>query len=203
VLEKFLNNHLYYSEGAWVSVVSLYQPDKIESLDRFLTAKNDDRVVVDLKSSSERLVSDYRGHILNILIVAFFVILSLLLWRLPKVRALWTLANLVIVLLTTTAIVYLMTGPLTLFHIIALLLVGGLGLDYALFLGRDEYTMQDRKNTHHAVMACSISTIATFSILGLSDIPVLRAIGTTIAIGALLSVFSARLGVCVGKLSSN
>ena len=84
-----------------------------------------------------------------------------------------------------------------------LVLVGGLGLDYALFLGRDEYTLQDRKNTHHAVMVCSISTIATFGILGLSEIPVLRALGTTISIGALLSVFSARLGVCVGKLSSN
>ena len=203
VLEKFLNNHLYYSEGVWVSIVSLYQPYKIESLDSFLIAQNDDRVLVDLKSSSEKLVSDYRDYILRILTVALFAILSLLLWRLPKERALWSVANVVVVLLTTTAIVYLMTGPLTLFHIMALLLVGGLGLDYALFLGRDEITMQDRKNTHHAVMACSISTIATFGILGLSDIPALRAIGTTIAIGALLSFFIARLGVCVGKLSSN
>nr|MDQ3039487.1 hypothetical protein [Pseudomonadota bacterium] len=37
----------------------------------------------------------------------------------------------------------------------------------------------------HAVIVCSITTLLVFSLLALSSIPVLRAIGSTVAIGVL------------------
>ena len=41
--------------------------------------------------------------------------------------------------------------------------------------------------TLHAVIVCSLMTLLVFSLLALSSIPVLRAIGSTVALGVLLN----------------
>jgi predicted exporter len=79
---------------------------------------------------------------------------------------------------------------------VALLLVLGLGLDYALFLSRAEDSAE-RKASHHAVLACVVSTTVTFGILGGSDIPVLRFLGLTVAIGSAISFVLAYSGSAV------
>jgi predicted exporter len=86
-----------------------------------------------------------------------------------------------------------MTGPLSVFHFVALLVVAGLGLDYGLFSSRPS-TAAEHKNTRRAVLVCVASTSATFGVLAFSSIPVLSAIGTTITTGCLMCWGLARLG---------
>ena len=75
---------------------------------------------------------------------------------------------------------------LSLFHLVALLLVIGLGLDYALFMNRPKVSETDQWNTHHSLIVCNLSTVTVFCVLSFSDTPVLNALGTTVALGAFL-----------------
>jgi len=72
---------------------------------------------------------------------------------------------------------------LTLFHLVALILAAGLGLDYALFFEHAGDDREEQLRTLHGVIVCSLMTLLVFSLLALSSIPVLRAIGSTVAFG--------------------
>lgn len=82
--------------------------------------------------------------------------------------------------------VVLATGVgLNLFHLVSLLLVAGIGLDYALFFSLPHEKLDDRRQTAKSLMICCFSTVVVFSLLAVSDIPVLHSIGLTVASGAL------------------
>jgi predicted exporter len=67
-------------------------------------------------------------------------------------------------------------------------------LDYALFFNRRHGTPAERGRTVYGVIVCSTTTILVFGVLALSQIPVLRAIGMTAALGALIClIFTALL----------
>ena len=88
--------------------------------------------------------------------------------------------------LTTLLILAVLRGlgvELNLFHLVALILAAGLGLDYALFFDHAGDDRADQLRTLHALIVCSLMTLLVFSLLALSSIPVLRAIGSTVAIG--------------------
>ena len=86
-------------------------------------------------------------------------------------------------LLVIVAVLRLAGVELTLFHLVALILATGLGLDYALFFEHAGDDRDDQIRTLHAILVCSLMTLLVFSLLGLSSIPVLRAIGTTVTLG--------------------
>jgi predicted exporter len=88
--------------------------------------------------------------------------------------------------LTTLLILAVLRGfgvELNLFHLVALILAAGLGLDYALFFEHAGDDRAEQLRTLHAVIVCSLTTLLVFCLLALSSIPVLRAIGGTVAIG--------------------
>ncbi len=94
---------------------------------------------------------------------------------------------------------------LNLFHILAFLLIASVGVDYSLFFptvsNRNPVQVQTTSTQATAayefrsVTVCCITTVTVFGILSLSSIPVLSAIGMTVALGAglsyLLTVFCA------------
>jgi predicted exporter len=68
-------------------------------------------------------------------------------------------------------------------HLVALLLVLGLGLDYSLFLSRAE-SPAERSRTRWGVTLCAVSTTLAFGILATSSVPVLQYLGLTVATGS-------------------
>jgi predicted exporter len=140
--------------------------------------------LLDLKQASESLVVAYRDRVLLALALAA-VLLAATVWialRTPR-RVLRVLAPMA---LTTLLILAVLRGAgveLTLFHLVGLILAAGLGLDYALFFDHAGDDYADQLRTLHAVIVCSLTTLLVFSLLALSSIPVLRAIGSTVAIG--------------------
>jgi predicted exporter len=84
-------------------------------------------------------------------------------------------------------------GSLTVMHLIALILVLGLGLDHALFLSRSE-SLDERSHTRSGVLLCAISTTLVFGILAASSIPVLQYLGMTVAVGSAASYLLASFG---------
>jgi len=72
--------------------------------------------------------------------------------------------------------------------------VVGVGSNYALFFERGSAPGGDPGRIYVSVFLCNASTVIGFGVLALASTPVLRAIGGTVALGALLSlVFAAIL----------
>lgn len=158
------------------------------------SARSHGAELLDLKYASESLVEDYRGRVLSALLVAV-LLLSLTVWatlRSPRrtVRVLLPMA------LTTVLVLAVLRGAgveLNLFHLIGLILAAGLGLDYGLFFEHAGDSQADQLRTLHGLLVCSVMTLLVFSLLGLSSIPVLRAIGTTVALGVVCNFILALL----------
>ena len=166
---------------ALVSLSGLQDPAAVARI-----AAQNGAQLLDLKEASESLVAAYRGRVLAALGVAA-ILLVITVWislRQPRrvVRVLLPMA------LTTLLILAILRGlgvELNLFHLVALILAAGLGLDYALFFDHAGDDRDDQLRTLHALIVCSLMTLLVFTLLGLSSIPVLRAIGSTVAIGVL------------------
>ena len=81
------------------------------------------------------------------------------------------------------SLLILMGQPLTLFHMLASVLVLGIGLDMGIFL-------HESKGASHAVLAVgasAITTVLAFGLLALSKTPVLQFFGQMALLGILFS----------------
>ncbi|MEO6137358.1 MAG: hypothetical protein ABIP11_01675 [Luteimonas sp.] len=140
--------------------------------------------LLDLKQASESLVVDYRQRVLFALVIAAILLVATV-WlalRQPH-RVLRVLAPMALTTLLILAVLRGFGVELNLFHLVALILAAGLGLDYGLFFEHAGDNREEQLRTLHAVIVCSLTTLLVFVLLGLSSIPVLRAIGSTVAIG--------------------
>ena len=170
-------------EGA-TALVSLSGLHDVDAVAR-VAAEGGARLL-DMKQASESLVADYRVRILGALALAALLLVATV-WialRSPR-RALRVLLPMALTTLLVVALLRALGVELTLFHLISLILAAGLGLDYALFFEHAGDSRDDQLRTLHAVIVCSLMTLLVFSLLALSSIPVLRAIGSTVALGVL------------------
>jgi predicted exporter len=186
------NNLLYRDGEHWVSLVFLQRltdPEQVNA-ELALLANAD---LIDLKQTSQDMVSAYRDRLIQVLATALGVIALLLLWRLELRRVVWVFLSVGAAVCAAAAGSATWQGGLSLFDLMALTLVAGLGLDYALFYSRP-LNSSDQLATHKAVSICALSSLIVFGVLALSSIPVLRGIGTTVAIGVIAAYLLARLG---------
>lgn len=142
--------------------------------------------LLDLKTASESLVETYRERVLIALAIAA-LLLAATVWlalRAPH-RAIRVLLPMALTTLIVLAALRACGVELTLFHLVALILAAGLGLDYALFFEHAGDDYEDQLRTLHALIVCSLMTLLVFFLLALSSIPVLRAIGVTVTIGVI------------------
>ena len=81
--------------------------------------------------------------------------------------------------------------PLTLLHLIGLLLIVAVGSNYALFFNQNISGAQSEGGSAAALASLALANVSTligFGVLGLSQVPVLHAIGATVGPGALLAL---------------
>jgi len=187
---------LYEARGRWTGLTTLHGSVDFAGLAAWSSSAgfSGNVHVVDLKAASESLVARYRAKVSMVIGLTMIAILVLLIAVERRFsRALWIVVTALAGLGLTITTLSAMTGPLSVFHFVALLVVAGLGLDYGLFSSRPS-TAAEHKNTQRAVLVCVASTSATFGVLAFSSIPVLSAIGTTITTGCLMCWGLARLG---------
>ena len=197
-LQSWRDAHLVNMGGEWVSLVSLRNPDA-EALAARVDAWGDDVSLLDLRESSVTLMRDYRDGAFRTLAFAALIII-ILLWyqRRQPSQVLWISMSVVSGLVMTVAVVTAVHNQLTVIHLVALLLVMGLGLDYALFLSRTE-SRAEREASNKAVLACAVSTTVAFGILAGSSIPVLKFLGLTVAAGSTSNYLVALAGTRLSK----
>lgn len=149
----------------------------------------------DLSAEAARLVGGYRNEALWLFSVGAMIIVGILFAALRDPGA---VARVVIptgaAIILTAALLVASGTPLSLFHLSSLLLLLGIGLDYGLFHERLRTDAVERRATATALLACNATTVLVFGALATSSVPVLQAIGLTVAVGAPLSlIFTAMM----------
>lgn len=189
----WLDAHLLRVSDRWVSLVHLTEPQPV-ALAAALAAAGSGVELVDLQAESKALMRDYRLAAGKTVAVAALLVVLLLWFAQRRLGSLaWVALTVLAALGTTVTVVTSLQGGLTVMHIVALLLVLGLGLDYALFMARAE-PAAERAASRRGVFACAASTTLAFGILAASSIPVLKFLGLTVAVGSASSFLLAWLG---------
>jgi predicted exporter len=138
---------------------------------------------VDKVADISAVLSDYRQYMSGALVVAYAAIFLLLSWRYRS--AAWrVIAPPLSATLLTLALFGLIGQPLQLFHVLACLLLLGLGVDYGIFL--QEPGPGERAYAWLTVGLSAVSALLSFGLLALSDSPPLHAFGLTMLIGMAL-----------------
>lgn len=155
-----------------------------------------DALVVDLKHEIDRLYAGYFNRALAMSAIGFAVIVALLFLALRSPRRVLRVMAPILAGVLVVAAWQVSTGTrLTLLHLVGLLLVVAVGSNYALFFDRlSEGADAFAARTIASLALANATTVAGFGVLSLSSVPVLQAIGSTVALGAFLTlVFSAVL----------
>ncbi len=181
-----------------VGVVTFTGLTEPEAFEQMLEDQASEGVLfIDIQSSTSNLVNAYRNDILLrsalvLILIAGILAVALRDWY----RWFRVLVPVLGSILTAAALPGLLGQSLNVFHLVSLLLVAGIGLDYALFFSRFHADAVDFVATKHSLFVCASSTTAVFLVLSLSAVPVLSSIGVTVATGAasafLLSAFMNR-----------
>lgn len=182
------------TEPAFTSLVWLYGLHDPQAVTAVLP---DHAQLIDLKDTSTGMFVRYRQALLTVLAVALVCITALLVAVYSVPRALWLVLNM-LAAVAAGALAAALMGGLSLFDIMALALVAGLGLDYLLFSSADGGAAP-RRAMHQAVALCAVSSLLVFGVLSLSSIPVLRGIGSTVFVGVCVAFLLARLAKPAGE----
>ena len=145
--------------------------------------------LLDLKGESNSLVNGYRDESLRFVVFGLLAIALLLAWSLESpLRAARVLVPVLMALMLDVAILLAAGIRISLFNLVALLLVVGIGVNYALFFNRPVSETEERRRTLLSLVVCCATTLCAFGCLALSQTPVLRALGITVALGTVLSL---------------
>ena len=153
-------------------------------------------VVIDLLKESTSLFRNYRNEVLMLSEFGCLVIIALLLAALKSASRTLRVATPLICAVTCVTAVLLLSGVrLTILHLVGLLLVVAIGSNYALFFesGGRTATPVERRRMQVSLVVANFTTVGSFGILGLSSIPVLSDIGSTVSLGALLCLLFAAI----------
>ena len=184
--------------GRWTALIGLRAPDGA-AIDAAAVvaaigpAAGGEATFIDLKSEIDRLYARYFDRALAMSAAGLAAIVALLLLALRNpARVLRVLAPLAAGVLCVAAWHALAGTRLSLLHLVGLLLVVAIGSNYALFFDRiATYPDGSAARTLASLTLANVTTVASFGVLALSDIPVLDAIGSTVALGAFITLLFA------------
>ena len=154
-------------------------------------------LLLNLKSESDALYSSYLSEALRLSGAGLTAIVVLLFITLRSpARVAGVVAPLVLAVLAVASGLLIGGRSLTIMHLIGMLLIVAVGSNYALFFDRTEADQNagTAPLTLASLLVANATTVIGFGVLGFSQVPVLAALGSTVAPGAFLAlVFSAAL----------
>ncbi len=143
--------------------------------------------VLDLKLESDALYAAYLTEAIHLSLAGILAIVVLLLIALRSPpRVLRVLAPLFLAVLAVAAGLALCGVQLTILHLVGMLLIVAVGSNYALFFDRQAnlHEAGSEALTLASLVIANLSTVIGFGLLSFSQVPVLVALGTTVAPGA-------------------
>lgn len=193
--ETRLDSLLDEGPDGWRALIEPVGLSDPEQLDRWLNNSASPARLVDLAAGSEAMVAAWRQEVGVSLAIAAVLIVVLLWFRLGRLReGFAVLLPPTAAVLVTAAGMSLFDGGLSIAHLVGLLLVTGIGLDFTLFARRFRADPQIAARTRRAINTCALTTGAVFLVLAWSQIGLLQMLGLTVAVGILLSWLFSRFG---------
>ncbi|WP_266170228.1 MMPL family transporter [Dyella subtropica] len=139
--------------------------------------------LVDKPASISALFGRYRTYASLWLSAALVLVALVFVWRYGRAAPRVIAPPLLGIGLTLTALGYL-GEPLTLFHWMALMLVLGVGANYAVFLHEGEpHAAHVPGATYAGVLLSAVTALLSFGLLALSSMPALQHFGITLLLG--------------------
>ena len=195
ILGTKIRSLLYSNQDQWVGTVLLRGVSNRQAIQQTIQTEAFKAVhYLDLKTESNNMVTTYRQEVILYLAIGtgfLILILGIGLRSIPKMLA--VLLPIAGSIMLDLALLHALGERLSLFHLAALLLVFGIGLDYTLFFQRPHKTAVERQQTISAIIVCSLTTITVFGLLACSQTPVLHGIGLTAFFGSLICVLFAAI----------
>ncbi len=148
--------------------------------------------LVDKTGETSGLFGRYRVLMSWLLVAAYILIAVVLVIRYRVAGAIKTLMPPVLAGLLTLSFLGLSGQPINLFHILALLMVLGIGIDYTLFFREAQ---GERRFTMMAITLSAITTALSFGLLSLSNTAAISGFGLTVLIGIACCYFLAPFAI--------
>jgi predicted exporter len=153
-------------------------------------------VVMNIKQELDALYGSYLAQAVHLSLAGLAAIVVLLLLALRSAaRAARVIAPLLLAVLAVSAGFALAGTRLTILHLIGMLLIVAVGSNYALFFDR-RAADRDRSAlplTLASLLIANTCTVIGFGVLAFAHVPVLSALGATVAPGTLLALLFAAL----------
>ncbi len=179
---------LFERDGAWHAPVVLQGVQDPARL-ALAFAGQDNATYVDMRTELGGILSGYTARAWRWLGWSGLAVLVVLAVGLRSAgRVARVLGAVAAAMLVTVAVLAVAGARLSLIHLVALQLVAGVGLDYALFFARRQLDAEERARTLRTLVTCCAMTLLTFGLLAACETPLLRDIGVTVAVGAGLAM---------------
>jgi predicted exporter len=172
------------TEGVYASIVALRGLSSAAVPQVLLAAEGLDGVQwVDKVAEISSVLGRYRAYMSWVVLGAYVVVFALLFPR-YRGRTWRVLAPTALASIATLALLGFASQNLQLFHVLALMLLLGVGVDYGIFM--QEHPDRRDHTPWLAVGMSAANTILSFGLLGLSSTPALQAFGLTMLLGTAL-----------------
>jgi predicted exporter len=151
---------------------------------------------VDKAASVSKLFGEYRVDSALWLAGALLLVLVLLMVRYRPLGGIQVALPVLLAIGVTLAAFGYARVPLNLFNCLALMLALGVGANYAVFLREGCLRAHaDLGAVWTGVLLSAATTLLSFGMLGMSDMPALKSFGATLALGIAVSVLLAPVGM--------
>lgn len=138
---------------------------------------------VDKVGGISQVLGSYRAT-MGLVVLGAYIVVFVVLWPRYRGRTWRVLAPTALASVLVIALLGLAGQPFQLFHVLALMLLLGVGVDYGIFMQEEAADGEDAPWL--AVALSAASTILGFGLLALSATPALHAFGLTMLVGAAL-----------------
>lgn len=172
------------AQGRWHALLLLRGVAGVQALPELAALAGPGLRWVDKVAEVSELLARQRLRMAGILALAVLAVGALLCWRFG--RSGWrALLPTLLAGALTLALLALAQQPLQLFHVLALLLLLGVGVDYGIFLLAQPARGDGRAFV--SVTLAALCTLLAFGLLAFSSTPALRAFGLTLGVGTVLA----------------
>ncbi|WP_019616229.1 MMPL family transporter [Psychromonas ossibalaenae] len=156
--------------------------------------EHDDITSLDKANEVSTIFGTYRVHISKLLIGAYLLITVLMIWRYGLKLGFLVISPPVIAACVGLAVTSVSGIPITIFNLLAVILILGIGIDYTLFFA-EQKKMIEAKNTLLAITLSALTTVLSFGLLALSETQAIHGFGITVLTGIIVAWLLAPLAM--------
>ncbi len=176
--------------GGWSTLIALHPGASFD--DGRLAAALDGLPDVQVVNVGQELSSLYRRYLheafVQVMLGALAVVVLLAAYLRSGRRLLAVCQPLVVAVVLTLGGMAALQVPLGILHLVGLLLIVAVGSNYALFFDQLRETGRADADTLASLMLANLTTVISFGLIAISNIPALSSIGRVVAPGAFLAL---------------